>query len=765
LGFKILRRFFFPPPLAALAFALTLATSVTQAGAPQDPPQETCSGAWTGSITLTESSSFADNKTTERISKRGQDRTNFELKHDLQAQVSVIESPDKKGTSVGQASINVTNTFNNQTVAVEQNFCQREKTWQEMTGNFSEQTYTGGSGRSDASVSIGVSQDGTYGISVGVPSIEGTTSGLSTASYSGQCWTKPGSNVPMPTTKTSIPGASFSTDGKNRVDPKNPNRLSGSQTISLPGGSKTLTWSLQRCGTALRLTDLTFEHPQFPKFDNWQEIVEQKGTIDGNLVKIKAKVLNPSGESKLAKVKFKETYKGDKYDGARPDAGLQDKIASVTLGPGEEKEVEMVWDSSGYAWFDDGRPRLIQRIKVELEDGNTKVDEMTRNLKIAPKPVVLVHGIWSTWRVWETWQNILTTTHSYDWKAFPVGEKADKGLMNTGSSLMSADPTNSIAQNSQQLGTYVQYAQEDRNAWHVDIVAHDLGGLIARHYIHHHAPNLLADGRPQIAHLVMLGTPNEGSPCADVMSTAFDILGKNVAAIREMRQGVTAEFNKITTNRKGSKFSALAGNPIPLLCQQVPGTALFQIVPSDGFVSVPSAHGASSLTLHNSAVGASSSYHNDLIGTVDFSNFVKGRLAIGPNGSHNPEPFDLISAMNAPSSSAAVNQSLASAGTTPRFAKEVDLAPRQSIILDIPVEQAANFGVTMLADATVSATLTDDKGAVAGANLATTPEARGWFRSIRVDRPVTAGTWKMKLENTGTARSKVIVTTWKDATQ
>lgn len=176
--------------------------------------------------------------------------------------------------------------------------------------------------------------------------------------------------------------------------------------------------NLQKCGAPLRLTDLKFEDMKFPNWNDWKAITEQTGTVDGNLVKIKAKVLNASGETKFADVKFKETYKGDKWDGAKPDAPLDDSIVSVKLEPGEEKEVELIWDSSGYSWFDDGRPRLVQRIKAELEENGKKTDEMTKNLKVAPKPVVLVHGLWSNWKAWETWQNILTTSHSYDWKAF-----------------------------------------------------------------------------------------------------------------------------------------------------------------------------------------------------------------------------------------------------------------------------------------------------------------------------------------------------------
>ena len=143
----------------------------------------------------------------------------------------------------------------------------------------------------------------------------------------------------------------------------------------------------------------------------------------------------------------------------------------------------------------------------------------------------------------ESWQNILTTAHSYDWKAFPVGEHADQGVMNTGGEFLSTSPTNGIFENSQQVGKYIRYAQEDRNAWHVDVVAHSMGGLITRHYIHHFMPPT-PDGRPQVAHLVMLGTPNMGSPCADVMNFTFEMLGKTVEAVRQLKPSVVEEDRK-----------------------------------------------------------------------------------------------------------------------------------------------------------------------------------------------------------------------------
>ena len=177
--------------------------------------------------------------------------------------------------------------------------------------------------------------------------------------------------------------------------------------------------------------------------------------------------------------------------------------------------------------------------------------------------------------------------------------------MNTGGSFLSTEPTNGIFENSQQLGKYIRYAQEDRNAWHVDIVAHSMGGLISRHYIHQFMPPNYQDGRPQIAHLVMLGTPNMGSPCADVMNFAFEALNKNVEAVRQLRQDVVADFNKVNTNRKGVKFSVLAGNPLPTMCKT--------LVWNDGVVPVPSAK----WQIKDNA--ESKNIHTDLTGTSDFS--------------------------------------------------------------------------------------------------------------------------------------------------
>jgi pimeloyl-ACP methyl ester carboxylesterase len=607
----------------------TPARTPTQTAAAAQPKKAAaCTGAWTGVVTYTRTQGQTNNKTVPRVSGRGEDTTNWEMRYNYRASVAVLEAPERNGSSTGRATVSHSFSSVETVSAKERNSCDRGKTWQVMSGESTSRTETSGSANGlEANVNVGVNTDGTYTVSVAVPQIKGRTTGQQTSTYSGQCVPKEGRNLSMPPTETTIDGNSLTSDGTHRLDPNDPNRLSGNFSRTWQNVTETISWSLQKCGAPLRLIDVRFEHPRFPNFEDWQEVSEQTGTIDGNLVKIKAKILNASGETKSADVKFKETYKGDKWDGARPDAPLKDSVVSVRLEPGEEREVELAWDSSGYAWYDDGRPRLVQRIKVELEESGKKTDELTKNLKVAPKPVVLVHGLWSNWRAWESWQNILTTSHSYDWKAFPVGERADKGAMNTGGEFMSSGPTNGIFENSQQVGKYIRYAQEERNAWHVDVVAHSMGGLITRHYIHNFMP-ATADGRPQVSHLVMLGTPNMGSPCADVMNSTFEVLGKNVEAVRQLKPSVVAEFNRVTTNRKGVKFSVLAGNPLPVMCKTVTW--------NDGVVPVESAV----WTIRDHAL--SKNVHTDLTGTADFSNFVKPRLAVGPRGDHNPEPPERV---------------------------------------------------------------------------------------------------------------------------
>ena len=63
------------------------------------------SGAWTGIVSYTRTQTNTNDKTVQRVSGRGEDTTNWEMKYDYKARVAIIESPEKNGSSVGKASI------------------------------------------------------------------------------------------------------------------------------------------------------------------------------------------------------------------------------------------------------------------------------------------------------------------------------------------------------------------------------------------------------------------------------------------------------------------------------------------------------------------------------------------------------------------------------------------------------------------------------------------------------------------------------------
>jgi triacylglycerol esterase/lipase EstA (alpha/beta hydrolase family) len=142
-------------------------------------------------------------------------------------------------------------------------------------------------------------------------------------------------------------------------------------------------------------------------------------------------------------------------------------------------------------------------------------DSETTEVKVYPKPVILVHGLWSNGAAWGDYHNYLEEAHSFAWKAYAVGADPKVAMMSTGKSAGNWEPTFSIRQNAQELGKQILHTQKTENAWRVDVVAHSMGGLISRYYIHHSMTNT-PDGKPTIKHLVMLGTPNMGSPCADI---------------------------------------------------------------------------------------------------------------------------------------------------------------------------------------------------------------------------------------------------------
>lgn len=469
---------------------------------------------------------------------------------------------------------------------------------------------------------------GIYHFNVGYPDAKGTYNREEHTKRSGHCQAKNNTPFDRSTNEaTKVDGESVSVTGA-KMDPNNPNVLQGSKTWGDDGRGEvrsfvyTATWYFTRCPGDVIVTNLRFEDMKFPNWDNWQEIVEQNGTIDGNLVKITAQVVNLSSEDKFVDVNFKETYKGDKWDGARPDMPLKSSVedlgTSIKLGAGESRDVEVLWNSQGYSWFDDGRPRYLQRIKAEAWENFKLKDSMTKNLKLSPKPIVFVPGMWTSKNSMELYQNLLTLTHSYGWKANIGSQALAKGTITVEGQSAPTNGNKSVYDKADTLAKYVTEIQKQNNAWHVDMVAHSTGGLVARLFVH--KQEVWPDGLPVVKHLLMLGTPNNGVPCAADTVKLNDAFDGFIKTAEELKPEEIARFNQFVKERKGTKFSALAGNGIPLTCAS--------LEKGDGFVSAESAK----FGIEDYALTSDS--HPDLLDAKHFGDFIKPRVVTGPRGTY-----------------------------------------------------------------------------------------------------------------------------------
>lgn len=631
---------------------------------------------------------------------------------------------------------------------------------------------------------------GTYDLSFGFPDIKGIRDIARKRTSGGWCtadWNKPETYTSKDPATVGGQGAEIK---GQKLDPNNPNVISGSSTWqegSMPSTTYTykVTWSFKSCPSPVEVTDIRFDEHPYPDPDTWKEIDPSRGTVDGNRVRIRATVTNFSSETKFPRIKFNELVE---------NWVLPDGETSIRLDPAESREVTLEWDAAGYAWKGTGRapgrvgePRAVlpeskRRIKVEADDDG-RISELTKQVVVNPRPVMLVHGLWTDKRVWANYGTYLSEGHSAAWKAFAYDP--DLSETKTGQARASGHTarTMTVADNAKELQRQVEGLRRTMSAWHVDVVAHSVGGLIARYYIDGLMPRNPLGRKPAVTKLIMLGTPNAGTPCATIMHAALSQTGNNVEALRELTPENMEKFNAKITRRHGVRFTAVAGKAIPSACQEVTW--------GDGMVPYQS---AKFNILDWDFSGTLT--HTDLTGRDDFYGTVAGRLAVGPRGNHDPDlanddygpdgsrkasalPRDFAPGAadrngfksyfrKASYSAGAVRD--ADGGTTKSeanvegltLAKQVRLAPNQTTEVEIPMREGSRAAVVFLAPPNVSATLLDATGNVVGRNTAGTPESKLTFRTIAVERAVTNGTWKLKLESREATETDVLLAAFCD---
>jgi pimeloyl-ACP methyl ester carboxylesterase len=464
---------------------------------------------------------------------------------------------------------------------------------------------------------------------------------------------------------------------------------------------------------ALCVDELRYEHPDLPG-GAWQR-VPAAGTYDGNRVRITALVRNATKKTITAPVALRDMTHGR----ALTAEGLP---ASIAVAPGATVEVVGEWDSDGFAWeHGPGTPTLDHEIAFLTPYGAAQ-----KLLKIKPKPAVLVHGWASDASTWGAYPGFLKG-HSPEWESLAV-------------STMDTDPggSRSVFANAEALAGEVRRLRESTDADHVDIIAHSMGGLISRAYIHR-SVGKARDGKPWVHRLVMLGTPNEGSPCANLV---YPVMSGRPTL--ELTPGyVKATFNKSVRNRKGVPFSIVAGTDAAATC--------YEPMVGDLVVTVPSAfwevgdRGTMKL-LHTSMTGSQAM----------FDGFVAPRLEVGPGGGGAKALADRAARAGggATADAGAGIAATGAGGAQPQVVatRRVTLRGKR---ISVPVrgERNATLTAVAMADDGVTMELVAPGGKVVGAVRAGSEQSRELIRALRAkSRP---GRWAVRLSGRGAAAVSV----------
>ncbi len=488
--------------------------------------------------------------------------------------------------------------------------------------------------------------------------------------------------------------------------------------------TRTATSTATPSVNSLTISNLNIQHMSYP--DEAWTTVPVDGTTDGNIVKIEVTIHNSGGTEQNPNLWFHD------FDtGVALPAGpfSRSNGASISVPAGGTITVEYKWNTDGFAWNDNRTPHTMRLVQASLRTPNNQVlVSAIRGVRVVPKPVILVHG-WrghpDNWNSYVGSSGFLQAENS-DWRGYAVTG------MNMGRDQCPLCPTNSISENADIMADYIEGVRNTQDAWHVDVVVHSMGGLVSRWFIQADMPNMpsSAGSGPVVSHLVMLGTPNRGSPCADA------IVGSRVfwpATLELTRPYVDFIFNALVTNARNVPFSVLAGNPQQLTCL-APG-------PGDLVVQVSSAHAP-----FISDTGLTGSAHTQLTTSqYDFLNFVKPRLAIGRSLMESGEKR-----INPGATSYSHQQPVGGvAGPQILLATSLQLSAGATVEVPITVPVGTAFGVVFPGYDTVQSVLRNPSGTVVDQIDAGSERARQPVHSLQANNPM-VGTWTLQVQNQGT---------------
>jgi triacylglycerol esterase/lipase EstA (alpha/beta hydrolase family) len=192
-------------------------------------------------------------------------------------------------------------------------------------------------------------------------------------------------------------------------------------------------------------------------------------------------------------------------------------------------------------------------------------------------PVLLVHGLGEDASMWKKWEELLTND-GIQYHTITFQESDDK----CGPALAHAV----------ELGKRIDEILSSNPSGQVNIVGHSKGGIDARVY--------LANGTQSVANLIMIGTPNTGTPMAERTSVCTPAVWDILPEANATKVGSNPNTRYYTI--AGDWAKEVAGNPT------IPG-------PDDGLVPVSSAESGPNFQ----SLGRTEHAHLELLGEEEYN--------------------------------------------------------------------------------------------------------------------------------------------------
>lgn len=164
-------------------------------------------------------------------------------------------------------------------------------------------------------------------------------------------------------------------------------------------------------------------------------------------------------------------------------------------------------------WFRDDaqKPSLDFEVKVCVPDagGCSDTVQRSRALEVRRAPVVFIHGLWSSVKAWNEARTSFSGAH------FRTGAFAYNGNESPDAVL----PAKSKSLRNDIEDLCIASRDEGFACTRGDLVAHSMGGLVARWFVHgnQHFAGATDFGAGSVRRIVSLATPYEGSPLASLL--------------------------------------------------------------------------------------------------------------------------------------------------------------------------------------------------------------------------------------------------------